>query len=84
MMQLNSGESRSVLGKEIYVNFLLMILLLFFKPRRSLDGFAVFQCVTHKNSSFQNYWGFLQVVLARPYQFEAILFVELRFSLQRI
>ena len=37
MMQLNSGESRSVLGKEIYVNFLLMILLLFFKPRRSLD-----------------------------------------------
>ena len=40
MMQLNSGESRSVLGKEIYVNFLLMILLLFFK-NRSLDGFAV-------------------------------------------
>ena len=55
MMQLNSGESRSVSGKEIYVNFLLMILLLFFKPRRSLDGIAVFQCVTHKNSSFQNY-----------------------------
>lgn len=55
MMQLNSGESRSVLGKEIYVNFLLMILLLFFKPRRSLDEFAVFQCLTHKNSSFQNY-----------------------------
>lgn len=52
MMQLNSGESRSVLGKEIYVNFLLMILLLF--KNRSLDGFAVFQCVTHKNSSFQN------------------------------
>lgn len=84
MMQLNSGESRSVLGKEIYVNFLLMILLLFVKPRRSLDGFAVFQCVTHKNSSFQNYWGFSQVVLARPYQFEAFLFVQLRFSLQRI
>lgn len=54
MMQLNSGESRSVLGKEIYVNFLLMILLLFVE-NRSLDGFAVFQCVTHKNSSFQNY-----------------------------
>ena len=55
MMQLNSGESRSVLGKEIYVNFLLMILLLFFKPKRSLDEFDAFQCVTHKNSSFQYY-----------------------------
>ena len=55
MRQLNSGESRSVLGKEIYVNFLLVILLLFFKPKRSLYGFAVFQCATHKNFSFQNY-----------------------------